>query len=168
MTASTGESGEREIALDLPNTEGRGDIPADTFALRLAMSRHHAGRLSIEKAAERCGLNPGNWAHWENGRRPLDKIEVAQAVADGLGMDFYWLMFGGQLTSVRTRRTKRVRRDTEEYRTLAFRPPDNRPPGRPIVRSADVVGASEVRHSRVIRDLFTEAPARCVKRGSQS
>lgn len=114
MTANTGERADRGRGYP----EGPGDIPADTFGLRMMVSRHHAGRLSIEQAAARCGINPGNWAHWENGRRPLDKVEIARSIADGLGVNFNWLLLGGPLVPVSGRPPQAIgrapRRDSFE------------------------------------------------------
>jgi transcriptional regulator with XRE-family HTH domain len=59
------------------------------------MVRHHAGRLSIEQAARLTGLNSGNWARWEDGARPRDRIEVSQAISEALDINLEWLMFGG-------------------------------------------------------------------------
>jgi len=41
-----------------------------------------------------CGLNAGNWAHWEDGRKPRDRVEVADAIEAGLGIDATWLLRG--------------------------------------------------------------------------
>ncbi len=128
MTASTGDRADRDQEREYPI--GPGDVPADTFALRLMASRHHAGRLSIEQAATRCGLNPGNWAHWENGRRPLDKLEIAQAVAEGLDMNLHWLVWGGPLLPARGRPTKRSTPPTLRYPARSVRPPGSHPNGR--------------------------------------
>lgn len=128
MTASTGERDDREDARDYP--EGPGDIPADTFALRLVASRHHAGHLSIREAADKCGLNRGSWQDWERGRRPQDMVDVARAVANGLGMNFNWLLLGGSLLPARGRPTRKVRRITDGYPRVAVRPSDGRPNGR--------------------------------------
>jgi transcriptional regulator with XRE-family HTH domain len=129
MTANTGERDDREQAREYP--EGQGDIPADTFAARLMLARHHAGRLSIEKAAERCGLNGGNWAHWENGRRPLDKVEIAQAVSKGLDINFNWLLLGGPLLPARGRPTRSARVVTHQYPRLTVCPNGIQANGRP-------------------------------------
>jgi hypothetical protein len=114
----------------------RGDIPADTFSARLVLARHHAGRLSIEQAAKRCGLRPGNWGHWEDGRLPRDKVDVASAVAEGLGIDRDWLLFGGPLLGARGKPAKRTTSVTVRYPNRPFgrpdsavRPNDNRPNG---------------------------------------
>lgn len=70
--------------------------PADSFALRLAMMRTELG-ISLEEAAERCGLKPSTWATWEKGARPRGMDSVVQKIADGLGYDRGWIMFGGPL-----------------------------------------------------------------------
>lgn len=121
MTANSGERGNQLPATDSPPTR-QGDIPADTFAARLVLARHHAGRLSIEKAAEKCGLNSGNWVRWEDGALPRDKVEVAQAISDGLGIDFHWLLLGGPLLSGRGRVTRRTSTNNVGYRRRPLRP----------------------------------------------
>jgi hypothetical protein len=115
MTANTGERADRDSVRDYP--EGPGEIPGDTWALRLVASRHHAGRLSIEKAANACGLNPANWVRWEAGAKPRDpdRVEVSQAIADGLGMNFHWLLYGGPLLPARGRPVKRSGRVRPAY-----------------------------------------------------
>lgn len=118
MTANSGERGEPSAATR-PPASSAGAIPADTFAVRLYLARFHAGRLSIEKAAERCGLNSGNWVRWEDGALPRDKVEVAQAVSDGLGIDFDWLLLGGPLLSGRGRVTVRRGGNTVGYPRLS-------------------------------------------------
>lgn len=112
MTANLGEG------LDTPDPDESYDVPADTFSARLVLARHHAGGMSIEQAARACGLNPGNWAHWENGRRPRDAFDVAQAISDGLRIDRQWLMFGGALTTVKGRSAKEPKQVTERYPNL--------------------------------------------------
>lgn len=127
MTTGTGESRERANAAE--SEEVHYDIPADTFALRLVIVRHHAGRLSIEQAAKECGLNPGNWQRWEDGARPRDRIEVSQTISERLRIDLDWLMFGGPLAGARGRPvTKRPGSTTGAYPRLTERPT----PGRPI------------------------------------
>lgn len=145
MTASTtGGRANPDQERDYP--DGPGDIPADTFALRLMASRHHAGRLSIEQAATRCGLNPGNWAHWENGRIPSDKFEVAEAVAEGLGMNLMWLLRGGTLLPAKGRRTKRATRLNPGSVQWPIRPADTWPIGRPLSASP----AQATRRPRIV------------------
>jgi hypothetical protein len=127
MTATTGERDERANAQTAGGDEAA-DIPADTFAARLVLARHHAGRLSIEKAAALCDINPGNWAHWEGGRRPRDKVEEARKISEALRIDFDWLLFGGPLVGQRGRPVSR--RVTTGYpRTSTVRPPDQRSSG---------------------------------------
>lgn len=139
-----------------PYPDGPGDVPADTFSVRLLLARHHAGRLSIEQAAKRCGLNAGNWVRWEDGASPRDKVEVAQAVAAGLDINFNWLLLGGPLLPALGRLTKRRRDVTNRYQFspsctgggrsigLARSSESGRPPRRPqvTVRSQPVRSAT--------------------------
>lgn len=74
-----------------------GGIPADTLGNRLMLARAYAGHLSIREAADRCGLGRGAWTNWERGARPADVREVVTRVADVLGVDRDWLMWGGAL-----------------------------------------------------------------------
>lgn len=104
MQASTGNT-----------TDQRGDIPSDTFAARLVLTRHHRGRLSIEKAAERCGLNAEGWRRWEDGAQPRDKADVVEMISEELQIDRDWLMYGGALTPAQGRLTKRSARLTDRY-----------------------------------------------------
>lgn len=85
-------------------------VPVDSFEARLMLARLHAGRLSIRQAAERCGYKHESWSGWERGRQPYDKLEVARAVADNLGVDYDWLLHGGPLAQeVRRRRDRHGR-----------------------------------------------------------
>lgn len=112
---TSGESANLRQAADSDSdSDQRLDIPADTLSARLVLARHHAGRLSIEQAAARCGLNSGNWVRWEDGARPRDRVEVCEAVSQGLRLDLNWLIFGGPLTPARGRPTKRAGLDTDE------------------------------------------------------
>lgn len=76
----------------------RGGIPTDSFANRLMLARAFAGHLSIREAADLCGIGRGAWTNWEKGARPADIIDVATEVADKLGVDRDWLLFGGNLS----------------------------------------------------------------------
>lgn len=146
MTANTGENGERANSPS-PSTEAAGgDIPADTFAARLVLSRHHAGRLSIEQAARTCGLNAGTWHHWETGKVPRNQVDVAQAISEGLGMDFHWLLLGGPLLPARGRPVKRTGEIRLPYLKQAVRTTPCRSTGRP----APDYAAQGVRRRRVI------------------
>ena len=142
-TASTGDRDEQATAgrTDAPPT---GRIPADTFPVRLVLARYLAGRLSIEKAAAQCGLNPGNWAHWEDGRRPRDRVEIAQAIATGLDVDFNWLLLGGALAGPRGVPTRTVR-DTHDYPALTV----SAGPGKPFGRSHSGAPAGQRRAARI-------------------
>lgn len=126
--------------------EAAGAIPADTFAARLVLARHHAGRLSQREAAEACGLNYASWSNWEDGMRPRDRVEVARMVAEGLNMDFNWLLLGGPLLPARGRPTGRANRVRHTYLRQTDHPRDTRPPGGP--RTGDVGQA--VRRNRVV------------------
>lgn len=122
MTTGTGESRERANAAGTEDV--RRDIPSDTFAARLVLVRHHAGRMSIEQAAKACGLNSGNWVRWEDGARPRDRIEVSQQISEALNIDLDWLMFGGALLGSRGRPADRPAGTTRRYSHLSFdRPP---------------------------------------------
>lgn len=148
MTANMDERDNREDARDYP--EGPGDIPADTWALRLVASRHHAGRLSINKAAARCGLDPDKWARWEAGGQPRDddKVEVTEAIAEGLGMNLTWLLFGGKLLPARGRPVRKASNITGTYRGLPERVAVCHPTGRPRKRTSSTT--QSVRPHRVI------------------
>lgn len=130
MSSHSADDGDEKTTAQRNDAPPQGRIPADTFAVRLVLARYLAGRLSIEKAAAQCGLNPGNWAHWEDGRRPRDRVDVAQAVAAGLDVDFNWLLLGGPLAGPRGVPT-RPPRDTARYRGLTVRATRGGPIGRP-------------------------------------
>lgn len=74
-------------------------VPQDTFGARLALVRHQLGRLSVEEAAQRCGLAPSTWRTWEAGVRPQDTQEVVRRIAGATGADRDWLMWGGHLVT---------------------------------------------------------------------
>lgn len=126
-TTGPGEGAERELA---PPDERPGDIPADTFSNRLILARVHAGWLTVKEAAERCSLNYGSWSNWERGARPRDLLDVAQKIADGLRIDYEWLLFGGPLLGARGRPAKRPGEDTVRYRNTPGVP--TRRPVRPL------------------------------------
>lgn len=101
-TASAGD--ERELA---PEQRG-GDIPSDTLSNRLLLARTHAGFLTVKDAADRCGLNYGSWSNWERGARPRDLLDVVRRIADGLNINYEWLLFGGALLPARGKPTRRA------------------------------------------------------------
>lgn len=132
MTVGTGEA-HPETRDERP----RGGVPADTFAARLMLARMHAGHLTIQDAAEKCGLINQSWSNWEKGMKPRDLVEVTQAISEGLGVDRDWLLFGGPLTKpappVRRRRRSQesdtcryVRRRAESTARAASGPPAGR------------------------------------------
>jgi transcriptional regulator with XRE-family HTH domain len=122
MTANPGEP-----QTTAPDTPRRGRVPADTFSVRLLLSRHLAG-LSIKEAAERAGLNDATWATWEAGRRPRDVVEVAQRVALACDVDFNWLLLGGQLDSPMGRPVNRAAKG-RGVNTTWYAPPSAVPAG---------------------------------------
>jgi transcriptional regulator with XRE-family HTH domain len=94
-------------------------VPTDTFAARLMLARMHAGHLSIRQAADKCGIGRGAWTNWERGARPVGEATIAQRIADGLGVDRDWLLWGGPLaTEVRRRRDRHGRREPTEKKLL--------------------------------------------------
>lgn len=82
-------------------------IPVDSFGNRLMLARAHAGHISIREAAELCDIGRGAWTNWEKGARPADIIDIATVVADKLGVDRDWLLFGGHLTETEGRPLRR-------------------------------------------------------------
>lgn len=80
---------------DRPETTG---VPTDTFELRLAIARFHAGGLSAAEAAERVGVTGQSWRNWEAGRSVgARKPAMIRYIAAQLGVDEDWLANGGPL-----------------------------------------------------------------------
>lgn len=78
--------------------EARGGVPRDTFPTRLRLARIHAGDVSIEVAAQRCGVKPATWSTWERAvHKPPHYEAMVRAIATGLGVDEDWLRDGGPL-----------------------------------------------------------------------
>lgn len=138
MSAPTGN--EHEAAnLDgsqAPKRQGR--IPADTFANRLVLARKLAG-MTIRDAASAAGLNYGSWSNWENGKRPIDILQVVDAISEALDIDQEWLLFGGPLAGPKGREVRRVTKrptsdtvwnSTSPVRSSSRRPMSGRPNGR--------------------------------------
>jgi transcriptional regulator with XRE-family HTH domain len=124
MTANPGEPQTSAT----PTPQGR--IPADTFAVRVLLSRHLAG-LTVRDAAEQCGLNDATWSTWESGRLPRDYPGVCRAIADGLDVDFMWLMLGGPLEAPRGKPVaKRVKKIGSPIASRPFGPCVDRPKAR--------------------------------------
>lgn len=124
MTANPGDA--REQREEAPAQRQR-PIPADTFGVRLAVARMHAGHLTIREAAERCGLNYGSWSNWENGSKPRDLLDVVGAVSEGLDVNHDWLLFGGPLAGPRGMPTNGQGPLRPRYSDLAERPKEPRP-----------------------------------------
>lgn len=76
----------------------KGRIPKDTFALRVWIVRQECG-LSQREAAEKCGLTFGEWQGIESGRDVRSMHVKVSKIADALGYDRDWLMWGGPLVS---------------------------------------------------------------------
>lgn len=73
-------------------------IPADTFELRLAIARFHAGSISAKEAAERVGVSGQTWRNWEAGASGGAKHPaMLRYIAGQLGVDETWLRNGGKL-----------------------------------------------------------------------
>ena len=76
------------------------DVPADTFEMRLAMARFHAGNISAKEAALRVGVSGQAWRNWEAGKSPGARQPAMLAfIAQQLRVDEDWLRDGGPLTS---------------------------------------------------------------------
>lgn len=68
-------------------------LPTETFGQRLRVMRL-ARDLSIETAAEACGLPAVTWRTWEKGAKPRDMASVVRKIQDAMGVDRDWLMWG--------------------------------------------------------------------------
>jgi transcriptional regulator with XRE-family HTH domain len=103
--------------------EGRvvGRVPADTFSHRLLLARAEM-HLTIEQAAAKCGLLSQSWGQWERGSTPRDRVDVVEAVSEGLGIDRDWLLYGGPLA-----KPERVRKIRVAYARRSVRPGARRP-----------------------------------------
>lgn len=75
-----------------------GEIPLDTWATRLVIARTQRG-LTKEEAADKAGVNRSSWSNWENGTVPRGQLEVTRRIANALGYDLNWLLWGGPLAS---------------------------------------------------------------------
>jgi transcriptional regulator with XRE-family HTH domain len=93
-------------------------IPADTFAVRLMLVRHHAGDITIRSAADRCGLNYGSWSNWERGGKPRDLLDTVERISEALSIDRDWLLFGGPLAQEVRRRDRRKPTHTKLLTTI--------------------------------------------------
>jgi len=76
----------------------RGDVPHDTFEMRLAIARFHAGNISAKEAALRVGVSGQAWRNWEAGKSPgAHQPAMLAYIAQQLGVDKDWLRYGGPL-----------------------------------------------------------------------
>lgn len=75
-----------------------GWVPWDDFPTRLLLARKRAG-LTVREAAVRTGLHYATWSTWERGASPAHKDLVVAKIAEELGCDRNWLMWGGPLAS---------------------------------------------------------------------
>jgi len=103
-------------------------VPVDTFAARLVLARLHAGNLTLQQAAARCGLVDQSWSNWERGAKPRDLVDVVAAISESLGIDRDWLMYGGPLSQPE-RPIRRLRSDRTTVRYQPGRHPTPRRPG---------------------------------------
>jgi len=77
-------------------------VPADTFELRLAIARFHAGNINPTEAAMRVGVSGQTWRNWEAGlSAPARKPAMLRYIAEQLCVDEAWLRDGGVLESPR-------------------------------------------------------------------
>lgn len=80
-----------------PDLSNAGEIPEDTFAVRIAIVRAMRGWNYVQ-AAEACDISKENWRLWEKTHRsPHDYEEVCRKIARGSGFDRRWLSAGGPL-----------------------------------------------------------------------
>ncbi len=68
-------------------------VPRQTFGIRLILIRRELG-FTVKQAAERCGIHYATWSTWENGAKPADLVRAVTDIANALGVDRDWLMWG--------------------------------------------------------------------------
>lgn len=74
-----------------------GKIPADTFAVRLAIVRTVKG-WNYDQAETATGIGSESWRTWEKGlRRCSDQIGVARLIGEATGISPIWIAHGGSL-----------------------------------------------------------------------
>ena len=94
-------------------------MPADTFEMRLAIARFHAGNISAKEAALRVGVSGQAWRNWEAGKSPgAHQPAMLAFIAQQLRVDEDWLRNGGSLTPPHTPGGSRV---TTPYPTFGSR-----------------------------------------------
>ena len=78
-------------------------VPSDTFEIRLAIARAHAGGISAKEAALRVGVSGQTWRNWEDGKSSAaQKPAMLAYIAQQLGVDETWLRDGGPLAGAGT------------------------------------------------------------------
>jgi transcriptional regulator with XRE-family HTH domain len=74
-----------------------GEVPPDTFEMRLAMARIFRG-MSAAEAAMRVGVTGQAWRNWENGKSVgARKPSMLGHIARQLDVDEDWLRDGGEM-----------------------------------------------------------------------
>lgn len=68
-------------------------VPPDTFGSRILRARKYL-KLSAKRAALLCGIPPSTWSNWEAGATPENIAEIARTIANTLGVDRDWLLYG--------------------------------------------------------------------------
>lgn len=129
MTQLPEERDDTAKVVDESSAAPEGRRPADTFAVRLVLARHLNG-MTISDAAQASGLNDATWSTWEAGRRPRDLLDVCRRIAEGLDIDFNWLLLGGPLAGPRGVPTKRAPGTRTPYPAAAGRLRGTHPNGR--------------------------------------
>jgi transcriptional regulator with XRE-family HTH domain len=97
------------------------DVPLDTWSIRLVIARTQRG-FSQDEAADRCGVKRASWANWERGVVPRGQVDVTRKIAEGLGYDLQWLMWGGPLRNVNDDDGGERARQDSNLRPVDYRP----------------------------------------------
>ena len=73
-------------------------VPEDTFELRLAIARFHAGGISAAEAGLRVGVTGQTWRNWEGGASgAAQKPAMLRYIAEQLHVSEKWLRDGGPM-----------------------------------------------------------------------
>lgn len=73
-------------------------VPEDTFELRLAIARFHAGGISAAEAGLRVGVSGQTWRNWESGSsKAAQKPAMLRYIAEQLRVSETWLRDGGPM-----------------------------------------------------------------------
>lgn len=68
-------------------------LPTGTFGQRLRVMRL-ARDLTVEEAAEACGVPAVTWRTWEKGAKPRDMEVKVRQIHNAMGVHLDWLMWG--------------------------------------------------------------------------